>query len=92
MLSFLIVNSAILSLYIPWNILTMPENYGDYQTEIYGQGALLGLKPNVTTDPRLLEEQARKVLSERSYNYVAGGAGEKATMDSNRLAFRQWKM
>ncbi|OJJ04845.1 hypothetical protein ASPVEDRAFT_54940 [Aspergillus versicolor CBS 583.65] len=70
----------------------MPENYGDYQTEIYGQGALLGLKPNVTTDPRLLEEQARKVLSERSYNYVAGGAGEKATMDSNRLAFRQWKL
>ncbi|KAL4917722.1 FMN-dependent dehydrogenase [Aspergillus aurantiobrunneus] len=70
----------------------MPENYGEYQTEIYGQGALLGLKPNVTTDPRLLEEQARKTLSERSYNYVAGGAGEKATMDSNRLAFRQWKL
>ncbi|KAL4870391.1 hypothetical protein BDV12DRAFT_165886 [Aspergillus spectabilis] len=70
----------------------MPENYGEYQTEIYGQGALLGLKPNVTTDPRLLEEQAKKTLSERSYNYVAGGAGEKATMDSNRLAFRQWKL
>ncbi|KAI9369414.1 FMN-dependent dehydrogenase [Aspergillus egyptiacus] len=70
----------------------MPENYGEYQTEIYGQGALLGLKPNVTTDPRLLEEQARKTLSSRSYNYVAGGAGEKATMDSNRLAFRQWKL
>ncbi|KAL3460620.1 FMN-dependent dehydrogenase [Aspergillus heterothallicus] len=70
----------------------MPENYGEYQTEIYGQGALLGLKPNVTTDPRLLEEQARKILSSRSYNYVAGGAGEKSTMDSNRLAFRQWKL
>ncbi|KAL4904623.1 hypothetical protein BDW74DRAFT_185531 [Aspergillus multicolor] len=70
----------------------MPKNYGEYQTEIYGQGALMGLKPNVTTDPRLLEEQARKALSEISYNYVAGGAGEKATMDSNRLAFRQWKL
>ncbi|KAL5339620.1 FMN-dependent dehydrogenase [Aspergillus crustosus] len=70
----------------------MPENYGEYQTEIYGQGALLGLKPNVTTDPRFLEAQAKKVLSERSFNYVAGGAGEKATMDSNRLAFRQWKL
>ncbi|KKK15048.1 hypothetical protein AOCH_002117, partial [Aspergillus ochraceoroseus] len=70
----------------------MPENYGQYQTEIYGQGALLGLKPNVTTDPRLLEKQARRTLSNRSFNYVAGGAGEKSTMDSNRLAFRQWKL
>ncbi|KAL2830264.1 FMN-dependent dehydrogenase [Aspergillus cavernicola] len=70
----------------------MRKNFGEYQSEIYGQGALLGQKPNVTTDPRLLEEQARKTLSSRSYNYVAGGAGEKATMDSNRLAFRQWKL
>ncbi|KAL4977928.1 FMN-dependent dehydrogenase [Aspergillus desertorum] len=70
----------------------MPKNYGEYQQEIYGQGALMGLKPNVTTDSRLLEEQARKALSDIAYNYVAGGAGEKATMDSNRLAFRQWKL
>lgn len=70
----------------------MSDNYGDYQTEIYGQGALMGIQPNVTTDPRLLEEQARKALGVRSFNYVAGGAGEKATMDSNRLAFRQWKL
>ena len=70
----------------------MSENYGAYQTEIYGKGALLGQWPNVTTDPRLLETQAKEKLGARSYNYVAGGAGEKATMDSNRLAFRQWKM
>lgn len=70
----------------------MSENYGEYQTEIYGQGALMGTRPTVTTDPRLLEEQAKKALGARSYNYVAGGAGEKATMDSNRLAFRQWKI
>jgi hypothetical protein len=70
----------------------MSENYGEYQTEIYGQGALMGTRPTVTTDPRLLEEQAKKALGARSYNYVAGGAGEKATMDSNRLAFRQWKL
>ncbi|PKY02285.1 FMN-dependent alpha-hydroxy acid dehydrogenase [Aspergillus campestris IBT 28561] len=70
----------------------MPERYGDYQTEIYGQGAIAGLRPNVTTDPRLLEEQAKKALGVRGYNYIAGGAGEKATMDSNRLAFRQWKL
>ncbi|GLA49570.1 hypothetical protein CBS147343_7946 [Aspergillus niger] len=70
----------------------MSENYGDYQTEIYGRGALTGVLPNVTTDPRLLEEQAKKALGACSFNYVAGGAGEKATMDSNRLAFRQWKL
>lgn len=52
----------------------------------------MGIKPTVTTDPRMLEEQAKKALSEEAYNFVSGGAGEKATMDSNRLAFRQWKM
>lgn len=70
----------------------MSDNYGSYQTEIYGKGGLMGIRPNVTTDPRLLEEQARKSLGVRSFNYVSGGAGEKATMDSNRLAFRQWKL
>lgn len=70
----------------------MASNYGSYQTEIYGKGALMGITPSVTTDPRLLEEQARRSMGLRSYNYVAGGAGEKATMDSNRLAFRQWKL
>ena len=48
--------------------------------------------PSVTTDPNKLEEQARHHLGARSYNYVAGGAGERATMDANRLAFRQWKV
>lgn len=70
----------------------MPQNYGEFQTEIYGRGAIAGIVPSVTTDPRLLEEQARKALGARSFNYVAGGAGEKATMASNRLAFRQWKL
>lgn len=48
--------------------------------------------PTVTTDPNALEEQARKYMNLRSFNYVSGGAGEKATMDANRLAFRQWKV
>jgi len=48
--------------------------------------------PAVTFDPNKLEAQARKHLGDRSYNYVAGGAGERATMDANRLAFRQWKI
>lgn len=70
----------------------MSDTYGSYQTEIYGKGALMGIQPSVTTDPRLLEEQAKRALGVRSFDYVAGGAGEKATMDSNRLAFRQWKL
>ncbi|CAG7927479.1 unnamed protein product [Penicillium olsonii] len=70
----------------------MSDNYGSYQTEIYGKGALMGILPGVTTDPRKLEEQAREALGIRSFNYVAGGAGEKSTMDSNRQAFRQWKL
>lgn len=48
--------------------------------------------PTIPTDPNKLEEQARHHLGARSYNYVACGAGEKATMDANRLAFRQWKV
>ena len=48
--------------------------------------------PLVTTDPNKLEAQARSILKPTAFNYVAGGAGERATMDANRLAFRQWKM
>ncbi|KAI4267432.1 MAG: hypothetical protein LQ337_008351 [Flavoplaca oasis] len=68
------------------------RKYGAFQTEIYKDGLLNQKLPTVTTDPNKLEEQARKFLGVRSFNYVAGGAGEKATMDANRLAFRQWKM
>ena len=51
-----------------------------------------GIKPSVTKDPNKLEEQAKAVMSAASYAYVGGGAGERATMDANRLAFRQWKV
>lgn len=46
----------------------------------------------MTTDPNKLEEQAKALMKPTSFNYVSGGAGEKATMDANRLAFRQWKL
>ena len=49
-------------------------------------------KPTVTTDPNKLEEQAKEAMTKRGYNYVAGGAGERATMDANRLALRTWKL
>lgn len=68
------------------------RKYGKYQSEIYGEGLLNNRLPMVTTDPNKLEEQAKKYMGVRSFNYVAGGAGERATMDANRLAFRQWKV
>ncbi len=63
-----------------------------HHQEIYRDGLLNNRLPTVTTDPNKLEDQARTHLGARSFNYVAGGAGEKATMDANRLAFRQWKV
>jgi hypothetical protein len=70
----------------------MPENYGNYITKLYRNGAPGAKRPGVTADFRDLEEQARHALGARAFNYIAGGAGEKSTTDSNRLAFRQWKM
>jgi len=58
----------------------------------FQDGMFFGKMPVVTTDPNQLEEQAKSKLPITSFNYVAGGAGERATMDANRLAFRQWKM
>lgn len=55
-------------------------------------GLLKNQVPIVTTDPSKLEAQAKKALGPHSYGYVAGGAGERATMDANRLAFRTWKI
>lgn len=69
-----------------------PRSYGAFQIELYTAGLLHQRLPIVTTDPNKLEEQARSKLPLAAYNYVAGGAGERATMDANRLAFRQWKI
>ena len=68
------------------------KNFGAFQREIYINGVKNSILPIVTTDPNKLEAQAREHLGVRSYSYVAGGAGERATMDANRLAFRQWKV
>lgn len=69
-----------------------PPAYGAYQTEIYSRGLLQDSLPLFTTDPNKLRLQAKKALRDDAYNYITGGAGEGATMDANRLAFRQWKI
>lgn len=66
--------------------------YGQYQFDLYTQALISGQKPIVTTDPNKLEQAAKAVMNPEAFNYVSGGAGEHATMDANRLAFRQWKL
>ncbi len=53
---------------------------------------LEGHRPVLTTDPKKWESEAKKVLSATSYGYIAGGAGDQATMDNNRAAFRKWSI
>ena len=48
--------------------------------------------PIVITDPNKLAEQAKQHLSLKSINHNAKAAGERATMDANRLALSQRKV
>jgi hypothetical protein len=66
--------------------------FGAYQGEIYFRGMFHNVRPTVTCDPNKLEKQAKDAMGDKSFAYVAGGAGERATMDANRLAFRSWKV
>ncbi|PYI21714.1 hypothetical protein BO99DRAFT_420605 [Aspergillus violaceofuscus CBS 115571] len=63
----------------------MSQTYGNYQFEIYSEGATSGVTPTVTTDPHQLEEQAKTALEFSNFTYFAGGVGEKATIGSNQL-------
>ncbi|MGI5242643.1 alpha-hydroxy-acid oxidizing protein [Dactylosporangium sp. CA-139066] len=53
---------------------------------VYREGTL-GRRPAVPTDAAELERRARRRMSARAWAYVAGGAGEGATMRRNREAF-----
>ncbi len=66
--------------------------YVQYMYSIYEKAMLMGQLPPVTTNPALLETQARKVMSEKAFNYIYGAAGEMSTAEANRLAFRQWQL
>lgn len=69
-----------------------PEPYSRYLRSVLEQGIVMGNLPKVTTDPNRLEEQARKAMDKVGFEYIRGSAGESATMVSNRLAFRAWKL
>jgi isopentenyl diphosphate isomerase/L-lactate dehydrogenase-like FMN-dependent dehydrogenase len=59
------------------------------QNEIYTAG-IHNRRPAVPTDFAELERRARKVMSERAWAYIAGGAGEGRTMTANRSALDRW--
>ena len=61
------------------------------QNAIYRAGAL-GRRPRVPTDPTGLEHAARRAMSGDAWAYVAGGAGDGATMRANRAAFDRWAL
>lgn len=69
-----------------------PKPYAAYLRTVIEKSLLGGQLPVVTTNPNWLEEQAKKKMTKAGFDYIIGGAGESATMDANRLAFRQWKI
>ena len=63
-----------------------PLKAPDLQAKIYLEG-LAGTRSPVPFGVQELEEKARRVMSERAFAYVAGGAGAERTMAANRAAF-----
>jgi lactate 2-monooxygenase len=62
-----------------------------YQDEIYLNGLSWAVPP-FPADLSALEEAARRVMTPRSFDYVAGGAGSGDTMRENLEAFRRWRI
>ncbi len=61
------------------------------QSSIYREG-VFGRRPVVPADAAELEARAHKAMSTTAWAYVAGGAGEGATMRANREAFDRWRV
>lgn len=58
----------------------------DWQKQIYLEG-FAGKLPTIPIDPARLELAAKSVMTPKAFAYVAGGAGEDRTVNSNRAAF-----
>jgi lactate 2-monooxygenase len=68
------------------------ESYSDYIFDIYREGILEGKLPPTTSNPALLEAQAKERMDTKGFWYIAGGAGEEATVKANREAFARWRI
>ncbi|RZS30390.1 isopentenyl diphosphate isomerase/L-lactate dehydrogenase-like FMN-dependent dehydrogenase [Herbihabitans rhizosphaerae] len=69
----------------------MTQPFGSYQSELYLAG-LGGQAPEFTTNVAALDESARLSMDGGAFGYVAGGAGNEATVRANRAAFDQWRI
>ncbi|MFC8504717.1 lactate 2-monooxygenase [Pedococcus sp. NPDC057267] len=69
-----------------------PEGPGRARQSLVYRAGVLGHRPAVPTDFAELESRARAQMSPRAWAYVAGGAGEGATMRANREAFDRWRI
>ena len=68
-----------------------PHSAPDWQKEIY-LGGFAGKRSSVKISFQLLEQEARKKMSEQAFAYIAGGAGNESTMNANQAAFEKWKI
>lgn len=67
----------------------MPDQYGNFQFEIYLQG-LAGVVPELPMTFAELEARAQQTMSPSLWSYVYGGCGDESTQRANVNAFRHW--
>ncbi|TDW88061.1 isopentenyl diphosphate isomerase/L-lactate dehydrogenase-like FMN-dependent dehydrogenase [Kribbella pratensis] len=67
-------------------------NFGDFQLQIYLQGMLQGVTPEITTDLARLESQAAGKLPAEAMGYIVPSAGSGATARANQAAFERWRL
>ncbi|KAL6890798.1 FMN-dependent dehydrogenase [Trichoderma evansii] len=67
-----------------------PYNY--HISKMYEDGIFNRKLPIVTTDPSLLEEQARKAMGQKPFGYIYAGAGVMLSVEANRRAFDKWRI
>src|SRR3954453_12274622 len=51
-----------------------------------------GRRPKVPVDFAELERRAGEAMSREAFAYIAGGAGDGATVRANRAAFERWRI
>ena len=66
--------------------------YGvDRQTAVYVDG-VSGRKPRIPVDYAELERAAERAMTREAFAYIAGGAGNEATVRNNRRGWDDWRI
>ncbi len=61
------------------------------QTRVYLDG-VSGRKPKIPVDHHELERAAERAMSREAFAYIAGGAGDEATVRANRTGWDDWRI